>query len=100
MAKPDKPKKAASPKKGRAAHQFKLSAPFAKTVSVAGSFTRWEQAPIDLTCQPDGTWTVETPLPEGRHEYRFIVDGRWEDDPDCVLRAPNIFGTHNCVIEV
>jgi hypothetical protein len=34
----------------------------------------------------------------GRHEYRFIVDGQWTDDPLCSAFVSNPFGSLNCVL--
>ena len=34
-----------------------------------------------------------------RHEYRFIVDGEWQDDPHAAIQVPNEFGSSNCVLE-
>ena len=47
-----------------------------------------------------GTWKGSVLLAPGRYEYRFIVDGQWRDDPNCVQRVPNAFGGSNCVVEV
>ncbi|MEW5826358.1 MAG: isoamylase early set domain-containing protein [Candidatus Bipolaricaulota bacterium] len=48
----------------------------AESVSVVGSFNEWE--PTKLTDEDgDGIWTATIPLPPGRYEYAFIIDGRW-----------------------
>ena len=31
-----------------------------------------------------GDFSATTELPEGRHEYKFIVDGQWRHDPYAV----------------
>lgn len=36
-------------------------------------------------------------LPAGRYQYRFLVDGEWRDDPECMVRLPNPYGSHNMV---
>jgi hypothetical protein len=36
-------------------------------------------------------------LKPGRHEYRFVADGEWLDDPTAEQRIANAFGTENCV---
>jgi len=45
-------------------------------------------------------WKKTISLPPGRYEYRLLVDGQWQDDPQCPLRQPNQFGGENCVCEV
>ncbi len=62
---------------------FSYSAPSAKTVFIAGSFNRWDPRAHALTGPDrDGVWTIVLPLPPGRHEYRFVVNGKdWVLDP-------------------
>jgi hypothetical protein len=36
----------------------------------------------------------------GRYEYRFVIDGKWENDPFCEGCFMNEFGTMNCVMIV
>lgn len=76
---------------------FALQAPEAKEVRLAGCFTKWEQSPLPLRKQKNGIWKTTVSLPPGSYEYRFLVDGRWTDDPACPTRRPNEFGTENCV---
>ncbi len=61
--------------------QFRLLAPNASTVRLAGSFTNWQpQHALHQTAA--GTWTITLPLPPGVHDYSFVVDGqRWVPDP-------------------
>jgi len=32
----------------------------------------------------DGDYVTIVDLPEGEHQYKFVVDGRWEHDPNQV----------------
>jgi glycosidase len=53
-------------------------------VKVAGTFEvpPWSGS-ITLTDENgDGTWLVSTPVSEGRHQYKFIIDGDWRNDLD------------------
>ena len=75
--------------------EFSLEALSAKSVKLAGDFTNWEKAPLEMTKANNGVWRVEVPLASGNYSYRFIVDGQWRDDPNCASRIPNPFGTTN-----
>ena len=75
--------------------EFSLEALSAKSVKLAGDFTDWEKSPLEMTKANNGVWRVEVPLASGSYSYRFIVDGQWRDDPNCVSRIPNPFGTTN-----
>lgn len=61
--------------------QFRLEAPQAQSVELAGSFTDW--APdYEMTESAPGVWTAMVPLDPGVHDYTFVVDGeRWIPDP-------------------
>jgi hypothetical protein len=61
--------------------QFRLEAPDAANVRLAGSFTNW-QPEHELYQTAPGIWTITLSLPPGVHDYAFIVDGeRWVADP-------------------
>ncbi|MGK2906986.1 MAG: hypothetical protein ACSLFH_11655 [Desulfuromonadales bacterium] len=47
-----------------------------------------------------GLWKKTLTLPPGRYEYRFLLDGRWENDPAQTQVVPNGFGSHNNLIVV
>jgi len=60
--------------------QFRLETD-AMNVQLAGSFTNWEPA-YQLHQMSPGVWTIAVPLPQGVHDYAFIIDGqRWVADP-------------------
>jgi len=79
---------------------FKLTAPQAKSVLVTGSFCDWQIQSHHLKKDKAGTWKATIALPPGNYEYRFVVDGQWQDDPFCHERVPNAFGTENCILHV
>ena len=79
---------------------LKLSAPQAKTVLVTGSFCDWQTNSHHLKKDKAGIWKTTVSLPPGSYEYRFVVDGEWQDDPLCQERVPNAFGTENCILHV
>jgi 1,4-alpha-glucan branching enzyme len=84
----------------RSVQEFFYRAPEANSVQLVGDFTHWQRKPINLVKQADGVWKTSVPLAAGTYHYRFLVDGVWCDDPQCTLRIPNIFGSHNMVREV
>ena len=74
--------------------------PAAIDVCVAGSFNNWEPQATPLVPLGDGKWAKEITLPEGRYEYRFVVDGAWVTDPNAKETAPNPFGTVNSILTI
>ncbi len=78
---------------------FKIHAPAAHMVTIAGSFNRWDPA-RDRLSGPDkaGWWSITLPLGEGRHEYLFVVDGReWVLDPLAAATTDDGLGGRNSI---
>ncbi len=78
---------------------FTFFAPQAKSVAIAGTFNSWDTHRDELS-GPDknGIWHIVLPLPEGRYEYLFIVDGtKWQPDP-AVPQVDDGFGGKNSVL--
>ena len=79
---------------------FKLRAPDAAKVCLAGSFNDWDPEVRLLNRDNKGVWKTSVTLAPGVYEYRFVVDGEWRDDPACAQRQSNQFGTDNCVVQI
>ncbi|HVN22856.1 MAG TPA: isoamylase early set domain-containing protein [Syntrophorhabdales bacterium] len=79
---------------------FTLKAPEAQQVFIAGCFNDWDPVADALMPTGEGTWTCTLLLEPGEHEYRFVVDGVWWDDPMALERRPNDYGCENCIIVV
>lgn len=79
---------------------FGFYAPLSEDVQLAGTFNDWNPSRTPLKKDRKGNWKVEFELPPGRYEYRFWVDGSWQNDQQPVECVPNVFGSWNCVIEV
>jgi hypothetical protein len=78
---------------------FRLEAPQAQTVTLAGDFSNWSPAHT-MQRSADGVWTIVVPLTPGVHEYAFVVDGeRWMPDPAAPSK-PDGFGGMNSRIAV
>jgi hypothetical protein len=48
----------------------------------------------------NGLWQKIVMLYPGKHEYKFLVDGKWELDPNNDWKCRNCFGTYNNIISV
>ena len=79
---------------------FEYYNPSARRVSVAGSFNDWSPDATLLASDGDGKWTAIVPLEPGKHEYKFVVDGAWQPDPENPVTAPDGFGGVNSIIEI
>jgi hypothetical protein len=82
--------------------RFVLMAPDARNVSVVGDFNNWNRTTTALAPSGnDGVWTISVPLPPGRHEYAFIVDGEnWTPDPLASVTVHDDFGTASSIVTV
>lgn len=91
-----------APAGDRLAVHFELHAPGARTVELVGDFTGWQTGRIHLR-GPDasGHWTADVDLPQGRHEYIFLVNGQeWVADPLAEILRPDGFGRENAVMDL
>jgi len=79
---------------------FAFTAPMANSVQLVGDFTHWKQTPVQMKKAKDGIWHASVQLSPGEHHYRFLVDGEWQDDPQCTVRVPNPYGGQNAVRQV
>lgn len=79
---------------------FALEAPEATEVYLAGSFNDWDPRVEPLEKEEGGEWTTRISLDPGEHEYLFVVDGEWWEDPACGESRLNPHGTYNSVVTV
>ena len=79
--------------------EFEISAPDAKEVHLVGNFNNWKTTETPMKKDKKGIWKKTLSLEAGKYQYRFVVDGNWENDPSCPSssRVPNEFGSQNCV---
>lgn len=67
-----------------------------KDVCISGTFTEWKPIPM---VRSHGDFVLILEVPEGEHEYKFMVDGQWAHDPNEPI-IDNGMGTKNNTIEV
>jgi chromosome partitioning protein len=76
---------------------FTIEAPDAERVQLAGDFNDWtldgnEMEPMG------GVWKKMVKLPPGRYRYRYVVDGRWQNDPLNAAIEPSPYGGDDSVL--
>jgi hypothetical protein len=76
---------------------FALWEPHGRRVFVAGDFNAWNPSQLPLRRDGDGCWVAEVPLPQGRHQYLFVVDGEWRPDPESETVPNGVGGVHSVV---
>lgn len=77
--------------------KFEFPALEAQQVYLSGDFNNWDTGSHPMKKDKNEKWTTTLSLKPGRYEYRFFVDGNWENDPQCSCCVPNVFGSQNCV---
>src|ERR1043165_1097279 len=61
---------------------FRVWAPFATSVSVAGSFNDWSTPARALAAEGNGYWSADIAGARPQDEYRFVMNGtHWRVDP-------------------
>ncbi|OGH60155.1 MAG: hypothetical protein A3G34_09150 [Candidatus Lindowbacteria bacterium RIFCSPLOWO2_12_FULL_62_27] len=56
---------------------FRIEAPKARRVTLAGDFNNWDPNGIELRRKGGGWWETMVDLPVGRYEYKYVEDGDW-----------------------
>ncbi|XP_039012046.1 phosphoglucan phosphatase DSP4, amyloplastic-like isoform X1 [Hibiscus syriacus] len=64
-------------------------------VEVSGLDIGWGQRMPLKFDEEHGTWTLQRELPEGRYEYKYIVDGEWTYNENELVTTPNKDGHVN-----
>lgn len=87
--------------KGKRRISFKITAPAASNVFIAGAFNDWNPASHPLTDKErPGEFQRYLYLEPGTVEYKFVVDGEWQIDPGCPNWTPNSAGSLNSVVKI
>lgn len=79
---------------------FTLLAPAAKEVFIAGDFNQWQINNRSRMVIDNGLWIKRLQLKPGRYRYRFVVDGKWRQDPENPRYQMNPFGSMDSLLEV
>ncbi len=73
--------------------------PHADKVIITGSFVDWNENKIKMT-SINGVWTSTLQLVSGKHQYKFIVDGKWYTDPANPIIEDDGKGNQNSILFV
>jgi 1,4-alpha-glucan branching enzyme len=79
---------------------FSLEANDAKEVFLVGDFNNWSLEKHPMRKDKNGAWNKQVMLSTGDHEYKFVVDGQWKEDPRNNRRSPNYFGSYNSIVSL
>lgn len=91
---------------------FRFNAPSAQRVQLAGNWPEndWLRGQAQTGSfnigemkdeNQDGIWERTEPLPAGRYQYKFVIDGvNWKEDPNNPNRADDGFGGFNSLLDV
>ena len=79
---------------------FTVKAPEAHEVYIAGDFNGWQLDDTSRMQQEDGSWTKRMNLGLGTHHYRFVIDGKWTEDPGNPEAEVNPYGEKDSLIKV
>jgi len=68
----------------------------ANRVVLTGDFLNWSEKGIVMTREGD-VFRAKVKVLPGIHQYKFIVDGKWIEDPSNPLKTPDGYGGFNSV---
>ena len=79
---------------------FSVQATRARQVVLVGDFNNWDTGMHPMKKGGGGIWHTTVMLSPGRYEYKFLIDGDWQEDPQNSNSCPNCFGTMNSIIHL
>ncbi len=79
---------------------FEFAGNVNSSVFVVGDFNNWIAADNSRLKKADGVWKRQLNLKPGSYKYRFIVDGKWQEDPSNPNSLKNPFGELDSILEV
>jgi chromosome partitioning protein len=79
---------------------FRISAPGAREVSLIGDFNGWSEPMSMNDDDEDGVWIAIARLDPGTYEYKFVIDGDWQTDPNNPADVDDRHGGRNSVVVV
>lgn len=79
---------------------FLISAPQAREVYIAGDFNNWKVDNSSRMESQNGSWIKRMGLKAGHYHYRFVVDGRWTEDPSNPSKELNPYGEMDSLVDV
>ncbi len=77
-----------------------MEAAEAKEVILMGGFNNWGSEKHLMQKDENGMWNKTVMLYPGNYEYKFLVDGKWREDPKNNQTCLNCFGTQNSVLDL
>jgi hypothetical protein len=75
--------------------RFRLHAPQASEVAVAGDFNGWSSETHVLLRSEGGWWELTVTVPPGSYQYIYVVDGEWTTPPQATATLDDGFGGRN-----
>jgi 1,4-alpha-glucan branching enzyme len=66
---------------------------------LAGDFNSWTPDGNEMQFS-NGVWQKMLELAPGRYRYRYVVDGRWQQDPMNASVETSPFGEYDSVIDL
>ena len=72
----------------------------ARSVYLVGNFNDWNPTKKKMNKGKNGKFQTRLTLAQGEYQYKFIIDGIWQNDPDAQGQAMNPYGTLNSIIRI
>lgn len=86
---------------GRIVFSLRFKPGEVRSAGIAGIFNRWSTGSAPLRYNIfSGAWEARLRLPDGRYEYKYILDGRWALDSANPLSTPDAFSGANSVVYI
>ena len=79
---------------------FSVQAAGAHQVFLMGDFNNWDPKTHPMKKSGGGIWNKTVMLQPGKYEYKFLIDGEWQEDPQNGRACKNCYGTINSILDL
>ncbi len=77
-----------------------INVPDAKEVYCCGDFNGWKLDDSSRMQRDNGSWNKKIALKPGQYRYRFVIDGKWVEDPNNPVKELNPYGEMDSLIKL
>ncbi len=79
---------------------FRIPASLGQDIYIVGDFNNWVADENSRLTRENGSWKKDLSIKPGSYRYRFIIDGKWQEDPTNPNLEKNPFGEFDSLLKI
>lgn len=79
---------------------FRIPSTLGQDIYIVGDFNNWIADENSRLTRENGCWKKDLNIKPGSYRYRFIIDGKWQEDPTNPNLEKNPFGEFDSLLKI